>query len=70
MLIMVFNFVSKAQVLANSGEMQRAEEMLLTVLHHNPYHTEALHCLANVLGQKGKHEEVMDYIILFIFALI
>lgn len=51
-----------AQVLANSGEMQRAEEMLLTVLHHNPYHTEALHCLANVLGQKGKHEEALRYL--------
>jgi Tfp pilus assembly protein PilF len=51
----------KAQVLANSGEMRRAEQMLFSVLHHNPYHTEALHLLANVLGQKGKHEEVMNY---------
>lgn len=51
-----------AQVLANGGETDKAERILLNVLKTNPDHLEALQFLANVLGQKGLHEKALLYL--------
>ncbi|XP_052088184.1 protein O-mannosyl-transferase TMTC1-like [Mytilus californianus] len=51
-----------AQVVANNGDVNKAEHMLHDVLHRNPNHTEALHFLSNILGQMQRHEEALVHL--------
>lgn len=54
-------YVTQAQVLANNGDVIKAEHILHDILHRSPNHTEALHFLANVLGQLQRHQEVIIF---------
>ncbi|CAC5354899.1 TMTC [Mytilus coruscus] len=51
-----------AQVLANNGDVNKAEHILIDVLNRSPNHTEALHFLSNVLGQLQRHQEALAYL--------
>lgn len=51
-------------MLANDGDVNKAEHILIDVLNRSPNHTEALHFLSNVLGKLQRHQEVIYFSIM------